>query len=944
MGGTATSRGINFQYASAIGFLIEFATHPEWHVIQLEGDLDIEDVRVEDQSGRVVCRAQIKQKEDPHQWTPSEIRDVLLELAQTPDTADTVYQFIYAGSEGPKLNRELKPILLKLQFEGKDSLSQQELDVLSGMLGDEVASFLQRVAGRMAVLQKGNWESIEATDLRRIRRLVPKDHPLRETDDFEQDIYNSLFIKVARSSQQQSKYFRRLTKHEVYQLLLFTEARSPRNHLELSTYIQSIKQIAMTHSHIIPLMLQETSASPVILSYLTKVKSDSELSPSSDFLPLHTVVEQAKQLVIAADSGSGKTISLWQLVLHYCEKFEHIDSHEFGLFSIPIFIDLSRYNGETISELIRDSIANTGQKTSLEAISDLADRGQLTLLCDDFHVIKSDYARESLYQLKDWLGKYPKCLVVMTTQRPTDGHKLRLPTWRILPLDTKQGEEILLTLPDVSKKDAWAILESLPQESRHLTTSPLTLHMLAYVYMHSDRQFPRTRSLLYKQVVNAILMLSEQKGFFEIDRSDKERLLALLARWMQENEQNSVSPSVVSSLIDSWMQDKDNTYYINHLQSYDALSIRNELAQTGLLQYSLDGEFQFIHPTFRSYFAAITLDSSDLLKFLDNPIWTTTILFWSSITNKANTDTLIELLADHPLLLGRVIIEQADQRGEVVLNVQERISYIENFSYFFRTFVKHFPSLLWGQPWKLLLEDRLKVRISQNDSGYILEWQPMERDKTQIDWAINDKQVHKGNEHTFPSPIWIIPLNVIHKYHPLELAYLWIMGMLYEVLAFGGWRGGIDVTKTTGDGKVHLGVALVTNRFLLYNEFAKGLPQSVQDQLPFYGSREYDIGIEVDERIRPPTVQFAVMTGKHQEQITLTQSILREDSDDLPLFFENEDGDWVFKTDDTVREISTVDQISLSELLVQPPGVFTTRMLLTDLERILPGFPPQLWV
>lgn len=100
MSGTDTARGINFQYACALGIIVDFPEHSDWQTIQLEGDEDIEDVQVFDGDSCVVFRAQIKQKTDPEQWQPHEFRDVLLAFSATPDSDRTHYRFIYSGADG----------------------------------------------------------------------------------------------------------------------------------------------------------------------------------------------------------------------------------------------------------------------------------------------------------------------------------------------------------------------------------------------------------------------------------------------------------------------------------------------------------------------------------------------------------------------------------------------------------------------------------------------------------------------------------------------------------------------------------------------------------------------------------------------------------------------------------------------------------------------------
>src|SRR5260221_13142264 len=101
--------------------MLNFPREHHWHILQLEGEQDIEDILVLDDQGKVLVRAQVKQKEDPHQWKPSDLREVLLAFAKCPDSEETIYQFIYAGSEGKTIKDKIKPIMQKKEFEGYEA-------------------------------------------------------------------------------------------------------------------------------------------------------------------------------------------------------------------------------------------------------------------------------------------------------------------------------------------------------------------------------------------------------------------------------------------------------------------------------------------------------------------------------------------------------------------------------------------------------------------------------------------------------------------------------------------------------------------------------------------------------------------------------------------------------------------------------------------------------
>ena len=170
MAGTDTSRGINFQYACSIGFLIDFIAHPDWASIKFEGDKDIEDIVVFNEKNEILIRAQVKQKIDPYRWEPYEFRDVILSFADLYDSGVTNFMFIYAGAEGKSITNQIKPILLKIQHEGWYALSLAEKDTLSNLLNEQGAEFISKVQNRFIAIRRESVESYRISRSEKIKK------------------------------------------------------------------------------------------------------------------------------------------------------------------------------------------------------------------------------------------------------------------------------------------------------------------------------------------------------------------------------------------------------------------------------------------------------------------------------------------------------------------------------------------------------------------------------------------------------------------------------------------------------------------------------------------------------------------------------------------------------------------------------------------------------
>ncbi len=954
MAGSDTARGLNFQYACTIRLILDFPLHLDWQTIQMEGDEDIEDVTIFDEGNHIVFRAQIKQKRDPHQWRPSELRDVFLALSKCPDTDATEYQFIYAGSEGETVVNKLKPILLKIQFEGWQTLTTPEVKTLRDSFGEEVIGFLSRIDGRFTLLKLESWKSIEAQDLRRLRKLLAKARLPHVDEDYEQIIYNEIFLEIAERTEGETKYFRQLTRDKIYRLLQLDKSVSAQSELYIPRYIQFLEVLVQEWTPLIPLTLEEEVTLPSILSLVARVEDESVLAESREralrsdtVLSLHDVVKYHNQIVLVGEPGSGKTVSLWQLALHQCKRLEKASLKASESNPIPVIVDLAGYDGEPIAELVRRSFDTAGQAITNNAINDLVQQGHLILLFDDFDAAKTHHLPDLLLSLKYWSASHRKCSIVITTRRPSDGHNFGLPTFRLQPLNRQQAREILVDLPGIEPVDASAIIESLHADSLHLTTSPLTLRMMAYYYIHSDHKVPQSRAPLYHEVIKGILALGEKKGAVEFDRSDKVNLLALLARWMQDNETYLVSLARLSALIKGWIEDSDGYFQFAHLQACDQLSLRTELIRSGLLRITRDGDVEFIHSTFRAYLAALTIQSHEAPSILGMNSWRTSLILWVSLSERYVVDSILDLLVEHPVLLGQVINERAERRARKLLSQAELQAYFESLYLLFCEFVRKFPVLLHNSPWNSLTQNRLSLTVTQLSSrGYVLVWQSSKDSIASVTRA-TDADLHEllQNINTkFPLPMWLLPQDVVQKYHPLEVIYLWVMRSLFDLLEFAGLEGGVDImTFGQGQPNSHPAVALIINRFLLYQDLVSELPEEFCEQLPFYAYKEYDLGIEVHEYLDPAIVRYAVMPAHRSGRISVVPSVILEPNDTSLLFTRNEDGSWNFRVGEILRKISSLEEMNLGRLLTESPGFIATNWLQTDLKKYLPGFPPQPW-
>lgn len=948
MAGTDTSRGINFQYASAIGILIEFPNHPDWHIVQMEGDEDIEDVVVFDSQGKIVLRAQIKQKQDPSQWQPAEIRGVVARLADCSNcTERTQYQFIYAGSEGKAL-AALKPTLAKLKAEGADALTQADREQIVTILDAATLQYLVQLGSRLDVAKESSRESVELRDLRKLRRILVQHGSKRPEEGYEETLYNALFHAIAGKSEANVKYSRRLTRTEVFSLLEIEERYEERATFNSLEYVNWLRQKAATAGVIAELSLQPEQAVPEILSFALSLDNESGFTSSqrnsitvSAGLSPWQAVQQYRQLVLVGDSGSGKTASLWQLALHYSNLLE--ESPNEGM--IPIIINLLGYHGEALQELIRQAFQMAGQAAAVTYVDELVAAGRVTLLLDAFDYIQSEHIYTAVAQIKQWSRLHAECRVVITTRRPSDGHLLEFSTFRLRPLTDEQAKEILRGIPNIDEGDFVTIWHGQAQKYHHLVTTPLTLRMLVYAYLHAGKQLPPARGQLYQQVVNAMLALGEAKSISRFDRSDKHVALSNLARWMQQNEIYSIPASKLGSLLVAWATESSGP--LQHLKDDNFTILRQEIMQSGVVRPNLNGEIEFIHPTFMAFFAACTIQSRDLPFLIDRYVWRTSLLLWASLYDLQTTDALIDIVIHDKLLLGQLIDERSGMRGIRKRTTTEPQQYFEQFNQFFRLLMSDFNVLLVSEPWSLLKQNKLRLNIARNDVvGYTLIWEAVRNETSDIPWIrTEDISKHTNQGSSYPFPVCLIPARILSRYHPLELVYLWIVRAIFDLLHFSTTRGGLDSDALVEQHQLHPAISLVANRFMIYQQLASDFPAEIVAEMPFYATKPFDLVIEVHTYFSPPVVCFALTRARTDNSISLIPSIVNTENNQDALFEKNTEGEWQLRTEKIV-DLGHVEVLTVSdlfELTSGSPSNWAHHELNTQLTQLLPGYPPSIW-
>lgn len=637
MAGTDTSRGINFQYACAIRLLIEFPSHPKWNMIQMEGDEDVEDVTIFDCEGNIVLRAQIKQKTDPHQWKPSEIKAVLSAFNQCKDFGNTQYTFIYSGAEGKELSKTVKPILSKLEHTDFNNLTDDEQQTLFEKLERENVMFLKQVGGRFGLQKLGTWNDIKQGDLRRLRKLLTDYHDIPVQDD-EEKIYNDLFLRVAEKTEDISKFNRQLKRNDVLDLLRLSESFSKETkvaNISISTWTSYLENLITKfhnwHSSSELENLIKWNVSPVpINSYLRlKPQFNPALLPESrgekrighvSELTLAQVLERNSTfpILIRGDAGAGKSTCLrflcYQTAIQAVEKLTG-DIVANNL-EVPILIYLRRYGQNTLRELIYNHFRSFQLSIGISQLQNVLNNVQLLLLLDGLDEVKPERKSDLIGEISSWSETYPNHRLIITTRKqPALSTVEKFDYYEIQPLNDQAVQAFSRSY---LSNDAYAFRRQL--EERGLSDFiriPLLLTLSLIVFKLGYSTFDSLTDI-YQQI------LEQYKRNWELPKRGTrtsnpfdwlilEKSLSFLAYHMiADGYGYTIEQDSVFNLLTKLVNEHLIKQHIWSSSKHNIADLLEQLLIHNLLEM-LDNEVSFWHASFRDFFAAkyiVNLDSS----------------------------------------------------------------------------------------------------------------------------------------------------------------------------------------------------------------------------------------------------------------------------------------------------------------------------------------------
>ena len=334
------------------------------------------------------------------------------------------------------------------------------------------------------------------------------------------------------------------------------------------------------------------------------------------------IVVKYPRIIVQGRPGSGKSTFL-QAIAMYCSQGKLLADSIPILISLKTFAEKYQVYNQSLFDYILECLNNEINYLELNGI---LQNGRALILLDGLDEVQESISKNIITEINSFTNKFYKCRIIITCRIAAKLYKFR-DFIEVEIVDFNESQIVIfvyqwfLTVAQTSFAAAKTLAEqfiqklqlSENQQIHELTTTPLLLSITCLLF-HTHGDFPRSRSEIYKQGLELLLIRWDEARGIERDELyryfsllDKIKLLSQIAKIYFTENQYYFTESRTQQLIANYLR---QSYTSKHIEDTEALLLDSHAilkaieAQHGLLVQRARGIYSFSHVTFQEYLTA----------------------------------------------------------------------------------------------------------------------------------------------------------------------------------------------------------------------------------------------------------------------------------------------------------------------------------------------------
>jgi hypothetical protein len=192
---------------------------------------------------------------------------------------------------------------------------------------------------------------------------------------------------------------------------------------------------------------------------------------------------------------------------------------------------------------------------------------------------------------------------------------------------------------------------------------------------------------------------------------------------------------------------------------------------------------------------------------------------------------------------------------------------------------------------------------------------------------------------------WLLPRTVAAQYHPLELAYLWVLRLLADwttyfrapLRSLAGRE--VEIVRGTPN---HRAVSHLLSTYTALQTLVDGLPEEIRQAMPVYATRAFHLAADVHED--EDRVHYALFASAGSRPNKLSAAILARQGADTAIFRLAVDGSYCScDLGEGSQQVQGLQMTSISSLFERAPEWRALDLLSHHLADVLLGYPLFAW-